>query len=1280
MYANFSRLLGLISVKETGSHIIVNGIPGLRFSKDVYNHWKTSKLNNNMFTAISRSGVKFPKFYAIEVLYMLDQLIQSRRTYVGRRTLQRVRDELIAGTWLRNIGLGDFTSRLNMSALKDLTVTLFPHQINFLQHYDRATFEYSLNGMLMDAAAGSGKAQPLDAKIKVPGGWATMGDMRVGSQVIAPDGTTVNVSGVYPQGVKDIYEIEFVDGRKTRACGEHLWECHDGRQSNVSRQWDVRSTLRMKEILESRGGNRLYVPLITPDEGTEVQYPLDPYVLGALLGDGGLRYHVAFCTPDAEVLENVRNALPDTVEFKRITEIDYSIVGVERGDNVLRRIVRELGLFGKYSHEKHIPSEYLQGSRTQRLSLLQGLMDTDGTSDQQGTVSFCSSSKQLAEGVQYLVRSLGGIARIAVRKPTYTYNGETRNGRPAYQVNIRHSKPSELFRLKRKQERCKDDGQYAATLKLRVKSIKLVGQEEAQCIRVDHPKHLYITDDFIVTHNTISQYATAHCLGADTSVLVVPKNSVFDVWVKTIKVLFKQTPEYWHSLSGEELTLGKKYYIVHYDYLEKFVAFVGANKGSFGKVYVGIDESHNFNEQSNRTNLLIQLCQTLKARDVIHASGTPFKAMGSEAITLLATICNDFTPEVQGSFRKIFGKEAKRAIEILANRIGIVSFKVVKADIETPGVDYHEIKVPMNNSSEYTLTSVREKMSKFIDERLAFYRKGMPEYEKLYATCMDLHGQTVKGGMASAAFSEYRRGVAQLRKGYDPVTMKDLVMYCNRYELKTIVPSLPERYRKPFLNVRAIIKYVDLKVMGEALSQVLGRLRIQCHLDMLPNMPLDEIIDNATTKTVIFTSYVEVVKELESLLTKAGYKPMLVYGETNKDLPNIVKRFENDDDINPLVATFKSLSTAVPLTMANTVVFTNAPFRDYERTQTIARVDRIGQKHRCHVYETYLDTGAEPNISTRSKDIMAWSKSQVEAILGVSAPDDLETSLESLVENPSATLPDAEGFMARLQQELPIDVVEDDVSMEGLFSNAPSANIHKTEAVLAKLKETYLNSSWRSKQKFKEGKLRLENSHLTEIARVNQTKQVMDKWVDAVRTRSSSLARTVSDFSKGWKDPSKVERWADGIETDTLHGARSKQTVTVIRLADKIPTMNGYIIGGVGTTTYLSTDKEVLDAAKRLEALLDHDVVWIDELLDKEFSHKRFGEFHRGADHTTLLDEISSSDLSHAEDAIMVYRAIKNTMKKEEADFVNSPEAKLFKDHHSAMYKALWAQLTKSTK
>lgn len=942
MYASFSRMLGIISVKETDSHIIVNGIPGLRFQKDIYNFWKTSKIANNIFTSVSRSSVKFPKFFAIEVLYILEQLQDSRRTFCGRRTLAKVAEELIRSTWLRNVGMTGFTPRLNYKALDDLNVTLFQHQLNFLHEYDRTTFEYALNGMLMDVAAGGGK--------------------------------------------------------------------------------------------------------------------------------------------------------------------------------------------------------------------------------------------------------------------------------------------------------------------------------------------------------TITNFALGHVLGADTKVFIVPKNSVFDVWVKTIKMLFKKgVPDHWHSLSGEEPSLGKEYYIVHYDYMEKFNAFVKANKNSFGKVFVAIDESHNFNEQSARTQFLIEICHGLKAFGVVHASGTPFKAMGSEAITLLKTVCRDFSNEVEGAFRKIFGKEAKKALEILANRIGIVSFKVIKAEIETPGVDYHEVKIPLKNGPEYTLTSVREKMTTFVDTRLKYYKDGMKEYEGLYNRCMDMHEGKLKSPSERQAFSQYRSYVATIRKGYDPITMKDMVMFCNRYELKEIVPSLPDTYRKPFLNVRAIIKYVDLKVMGEALSQVLGRLRIQCHIDMLPNMPLDIIIDNSASKTVIFTSYVEVVKELDVLLKAAGYKPLLVYGETNKDLTGIVKQFETDPDANPLVATFKSLSTAVPLVMASTEIFTNSPFRDYERTQTIARIDRIGQKHRCHVHETFLDTGTEPNISTRSKDILSWSKQQVEAILGVQAPDDLEASLESLVEDAGATADDGEKFMEQLRGMLPVDTipVEESVSMEGIFgSNAPKVNIYKPDEVLKALRETYLNAGWMSKQQFKEGTVRMENGHLADVKNASETKRVLDKLVGEAKSRSASLTGIVRPFlDGGWKDELKVSTWITKIKKDVRYGKYSKQEVDVIVKFGNLPGMSSYRIGGVDTVDLLSDASAVTAFAKQLEALLAHKGSYLYGVVEENFTEKRLGAFHGSSDDDIeLRHDIESSGLPYAKDAVRVFKAMRDTVDKVESDFLNMPSVSTFEGHFEATYKAMWSLLAKSTK
>lgn len=123
MYGNVARLVGFVSVKQTDSHIIVNGVPGLRFSRDVYNYWKTSKLNNNMFTSISKSQIKFPKFFGIEVLYMFERLMESRRTSVSRRLLLKTIEELTSHTWLSKIGKGDISPKLNYNKLKDLNIT-----------------------------------------------------------------------------------------------------------------------------------------------------------------------------------------------------------------------------------------------------------------------------------------------------------------------------------------------------------------------------------------------------------------------------------------------------------------------------------------------------------------------------------------------------------------------------------------------------------------------------------------------------------------------------------------------------------------------------------------------------------------------------------------------------------------------------------------------------------------------------------------------------------------------------------------------------------------------------------------------------------------------------------------------------------------------------------------------------------------------------------------------------------------------------------------------------
>lgn len=203
--------------------------------------------------------------------------------------------------------------------------------------------------------------------------------------------------------------------------------------------------------------------------------------------------------------------------------------------------------------------------------------------------------------------------------------------------------------------------------------------------------------------------------------------------------------------------------------------------------------------------------------------------------------------------------------------------------------------------------------------------------------------------------------------------------------------------------------------MGEALGNILGKSRSRCNADIVKQLVTDakvimedgetyqsnlpDIIRNAQAKTIIFTDYVEVVKETEYQLKLNGFTPISIFGETTagNGLAMQTKVFKENPEINPLITTFKTLSEAVPLTEANRVIFLKLPFRSGTYEQAVKRANRIGQT---------LDTGEEPNISTRNEDILKWSEEQVALILGKKVDDEVNRDiLKGLIaESPLETI------------------------------------------------------------------------------------------------------------------------------------------------------------------------------------------------------------------------------------------------------------------------------------
>lgn len=482
------------------------------------------------------------------------------------------------------------------------------------------------------------------------------------------------------------------------------------------------------------------------------------------------------------------------------------------------------------------------------------------------------------------------------------------------------------------------------------------------------------------TGKTIMGLALAECLHADLIVVVSPKNALHRVWTSTIDWLYKKPQKYWVAASGMPYHR-ERIIVTHYEALAK--ALEAAKTAPHQRAVIILDESHNLNEaKSNRTQLFLELCKTLKSRNVLWSSGTPLKAMGYEMVPLLRSIDPHFTDDVEKRFLKIFGKASDRALDILRNRIGKISYHVSGAEVINVEKSYSTWKIEIPNADEYTLDSIRERMRKFVDERLAHYKKNFRDYQKAYDAGVDAYVKVMNPDDRKN-FKRYIHAVRQISRGYDPKLHKDEAVFANDFEQKKIIPAISDKKtRDGFKDARSVVKYAHLKVLGEALGSVVGKARSQCQIDMAKHTDWAKIADMSEKKVIVFTSYVDVVKAVEEDVRKAGYKSLLVYGDTNANVAGLVNRFGNDSKIKFMIATFQSLSTAVPLTMADVTVFTNTPFRSFEQDQAEARTARIGQDTAVKYVTTLLDTGSKPNISTRSHDILAWSREQVEAMMG----------------------------------------------------------------------------------------------------------------------------------------------------------------------------------------------------------------------------------------------------------------------------------------------------------
>lgn len=361
-------------------------------------------------------------------------------------------------------------------------------------------------------ASGHGIGKLIQSRIMVdtPEGVKRWGDVRVGDLLWGPDGKPTRVIDIPYKGVRPCYKITFDDGSSTIAGREHLWTVRGRAQRRADRacgpsmQW---VTLETQDILKAgvkrRNGKararQWEVPTYEAVQYPTANLPVHPYVLGSLLGDGSMETAVVITSG-----EGIRG---------HIDEIGVAVSDVDVGERDaigfrirnVRGHLRALDLLDKRSYSKFIPDAYKYAGVEQRKELLRGLIDTDGEVNKNGTVGYSTASKRLADDIVWLARSLGCKARIqpTVKRPTYTYKGEKKEGRPSYRLTITY--PDSFGRVcyvKHKAERVKSvERRYLTRW---IDNIEYVGDEEGMCVSVDRPDGLFLANDFIVTHNSFT--------------------------------------------------------------------------------------------------------------------------------------------------------------------------------------------------------------------------------------------------------------------------------------------------------------------------------------------------------------------------------------------------------------------------------------------------------------------------------------------------------------------------------------------------------------------------------------------------------------------------------------------------------------------------------------------------------------------------------------------------------------------------------------------------------
>jgi superfamily II DNA or RNA helicase len=791
--------------------------------------------------------------------------------------------------------------------------------------------DYHFGGCLADDM-GLGKAQPLHARILTPTGWTTMGRVRIGDEIINSQGGRSRVTGVFPQGEKEIFRVTFTDGSTAECCAEHLWAVRSPVQKYRGQDYQVKELQQLRHDLHDQHGNtKWFVPLVEPVAFTAQPVPVDPYLLGLLLGDGCFRRNsIGLTTADAEIVAYAADALPEGLRLQAVTpdSYDYNLVKASGWTNALMQHVKALGLKGTTSKDKFVPETYLFNDAAVRLSVLQGLLDSDGYVSKTGEVcQYTTVSPALAEGVTFLVQSLGGTVRQSSKVPTFTHKGEKRLGQRAYTLTLSLPPQVAPFRLGRKAALYRPKTKYQPYRG--IKAVESIGTMPAQCISVDAPDRLYVTDNFVLTHNTIQTLAMlmqrkeGGAAGGAASLLVMPTSLVYN-WLSEA---LKFTPglrvlTYTGTYRDKNVEQFADYDLILTSY--GIVRLDAELLKTYKFDYVILDESQAIKNPSSTTS---QAVRHLHSRHRLILTGTPVENSTMDLWSQMSFI----NPGLLGSqafFRKEFLKPIeKEKDEVKTKRLHALIKPFIlrrhKAQVAT------ELPEKIENLSYCRMT----------EEQQSCYEETKSYYRNKILQSIEEHGT------ASTQFM-LLQGLTKLRQIANHPRMAD------------------ECYEAESGKLREVVRMIR-NVVSEG------------------------------HKVLVFSQFVKHLEIVREALDDKQIEYAYLDGNT-RDRQKEVARFQETEDLRVFLISLKAGGVGLNLTAADYVFILDPWWNPAVEAQAVDRAHRIGQQRTVFTYKFITKGTVEEKIlalQNRKIQLVSDLITTDEAIIKTLTKEDIEELL-----------------------------------------------------------------------------------------------------------------------------------------------------------------------------------------------------------------------------------------------------------------------------------------------